>query len=216
MCRSGIGLQERQESIPRRRLSALLVLLIGPSQAAGRAVGPHGSLDVVQSARVGLRHGPLQVRVCCGGLRQLCKQVLLPCWPLTLLHALQPLIGCTWRAGHQAPRCGAHQWCSGDEQLIMSTDKARLVIEDKRTHLCPVGSLQLLKQRLAARRDLGGLLQSRWAREGRARSCNSRRSCWSGCYRWSRCREEIGKARGLLLGQCRLLLLQQPGISDSK
>ena len=30
MCRSGVGLQERQESIPRRRLCALLVLLIGP------------------------------------------------------------------------------------------------------------------------------------------------------------------------------------------
>ena len=101
MCSSGVGLQKRQESIA-RGLCTLLVLLIGPPEVIGRAVGPHGSLDVVQSARVGLWHGPLQVRVRCRGLRQLCEQVLLPCWPLTLLHGWNPSWGAPGRRGTRA------------------------------------------------------------------------------------------------------------------
>ena len=77
MCRSGVGLQERQESIP-RRLCALLVLVVCTPEAVGGATGPHGSLNVIQGARIGLWHSPLQVRVSCGSLRQLCEQVLLP------------------------------------------------------------------------------------------------------------------------------------------
>ena len=133
-CRSGVGLQERQESIA-RRLGALLVLLIAPPEVAGRAIGPHGSLDVVQSARIGLWHGPLQVRVRCRGLRQLCEQVLLPCWPLTLLHASEPFMRCTWQARHQGLQCGAHQPCPVDEQFMMSTERADLRIQIS-THTC--------------------------------------------------------------------------------
>lgn len=93
MCRSSVGLQERQESIA-SRLCALLVLVVCTPEAIWGAIGPHGSLDVIQSARIGLWHSPLQVRVGCGSLRQLCEEVLLPWWPLALLHALQPLRAC--------------------------------------------------------------------------------------------------------------------------